>query len=303
MTTQELLSRLNKVSRVGERRWKALCPAHLEKTPSLAIHENHQGDTLVHCFGCGATVTQVARAMGLQVIDFFHDGIGTRSAPIAPRRLRPIQVEAQIDWVKWVNERLAEERKDLFTSACEHIKLPEKSIRAIGGFWHYAHTALAFPMYHIVNGLPKVVGARLRSNDGKKWAVRGSHNGLFIPVNMYPQEHLWIAEGPTDTACLLSLGFWAIGRASCSHGVEHVVAFVKANKPHQITIVADKDACGVVGAKVLASNLPVPTRLIVPQLKDIRMWVERGATRAMIEAHANRTQFRLWQNPSIHSAS
>ncbi len=43
-----LFSRRNKLVRSG-RHWKACCPFHGEKTPSLYIYDDHY-----HCFGCGA---------------------------------------------------------------------------------------------------------------------------------------------------------------------------------------------------------------------------------------------------------
>ncbi|MGH7041090.1 MAG: CHC2 zinc finger domain-containing protein, partial [Acetobacteraceae bacterium] len=43
-----LIGRRTRLERAG-RQWKACCPLHGEKTPSLYIYEDHY-----HCFGCGA---------------------------------------------------------------------------------------------------------------------------------------------------------------------------------------------------------------------------------------------------------
>lgn len=70
MTTSQIV-RLLKGRRAGPGKWMALCPVHREKTRSLSIREGKGGDTLVHCFGCLATVHQLADVMGLTVGDFF----------------------------------------------------------------------------------------------------------------------------------------------------------------------------------------------------------------------------------------
>lgn len=50
-----LLGRLEAVCERGPGRWLARCPAHADRTPSLAIRERKDGALLVHCFaGCAA---------------------------------------------------------------------------------------------------------------------------------------------------------------------------------------------------------------------------------------------------------
>lgn len=68
-----LLSRLNKVKRVGDGRWIACCPAHADHYPSLSIAEKEGGVVLIHDFG-GCEVGGVLAAVGLQVADLFPTG-------------------------------------------------------------------------------------------------------------------------------------------------------------------------------------------------------------------------------------
>lgn len=65
-----ILSRLNKVKRVGDGKWKACCPAHDDKSPSLAIAQ--KGDkVLLHCFsGCG--IAEILSAIELDWSDIFE---------------------------------------------------------------------------------------------------------------------------------------------------------------------------------------------------------------------------------------
>jgi 5S rRNA maturation endonuclease (ribonuclease M5) len=136
-----------------------------------------------------------------------------------------------------------------------------------------------------------VLGIRLRTLSGKKFAVRGGREGLFIPDGLAFSTDLLVSEGPTDTAALLDLGFEAIGRPCSSGGTRLIIALVKARKPPAIVIVADVDANGVGqrGAEALASSL-VPyhasVRTIFPpnNSKDARGWKQAGATPADVQA-------------------
>jgi DNA primase len=68
MPVEALLSRLTKVrGRNGS--WTACCPAHEDKSPSLAIKEV-DGKVLVHCFG-GCSVEQVVGAVGMDLTELF----------------------------------------------------------------------------------------------------------------------------------------------------------------------------------------------------------------------------------------
>ncbi|MCW5600150.1 CHC2 zinc finger domain-containing protein [Nitrosomonas sp.] len=60
-----ILSCLQKVKRIGEGRFIALCPCHEDKHPSLAITFKPDGITLIHCFGCGASGLNVCKTLGI----------------------------------------------------------------------------------------------------------------------------------------------------------------------------------------------------------------------------------------------
>jgi hypothetical protein len=66
---EELLSKLEKVKgRNGS--WTACCPAHQDKSPSLAIRETSDGRVLLHCFG-GCEVNSIVGAIGIDLSDLF----------------------------------------------------------------------------------------------------------------------------------------------------------------------------------------------------------------------------------------
>ncbi|MGH8320551.1 MAG: DNA primase [Gammaproteobacteria bacterium] len=70
MNATGLLERLESVRKTGESRWIARCPAHPDKTPSLAVRELSDGTILLHCFAeCSAA--EIVSAVGLTLGDLF----------------------------------------------------------------------------------------------------------------------------------------------------------------------------------------------------------------------------------------
>lgn len=65
-----LLNHLDGVKQVGPNQWKAKCPAHDDRNPSLAIGVGDDDRILLKCWaGCGAA--DVVHAIGMQVSDLF----------------------------------------------------------------------------------------------------------------------------------------------------------------------------------------------------------------------------------------
>lgn len=113
--TASQLARLLKGKRLGHGRYVAKCPVHIEKTPSLSIKSGRVG-ILVHCFGCGADVKEVAKAMGIPVTAFFYEG--SYQPPITDTRWRDEQAlelvyKRQAIWIA-----LGLEKEDTFIDLC-----------------------------------------------------------------------------------------------------------------------------------------------------------------------------------------
>ncbi len=66
-----LLQRLDKVQRIGDGKYKALCPSHDDHSPSLAIKDS-DGRLLLHCFG-GCETSDVLGAVGLDYADIMPE--------------------------------------------------------------------------------------------------------------------------------------------------------------------------------------------------------------------------------------
>lgn len=164
------------------------------------------------------------------------------------------------------------------------LGLPTAELIRLRVGWSAADRATTWPM---VDHDDNVVGVRLRCmKTGHKWSVSGGTAGVFVPVGLPPSiDRLFIPEGTTDTAALLSIGFDCIGRPSCNGAVAITGKLVKRLRPDEVVIVADDDAngAGQRGAKSLAVALVTVcarVRIIYPPagVNDARDWVASGAT-------------------------
>jgi hypothetical protein len=161
----------------------------------------------------------------------------------------------------------------------DHLGVPPDALLQLGVGW--TGCAFSFPMH---NGAGKVIGIRLRdSRTGKKFAERGSREGVFATPEL-GEGIVLVTEGPTDTAAAIACDYPAFGRPSCCGGTKHIARLTHG---HEVVVVADADDAGRRGAAALASTL-VPTvasvRVIEPPDKDLRAWVQAGATKKDIDA-------------------
>jgi len=76
MSIETLLSRVDGVRETGQGKYIARCPAHEDKSPSLAIKECGDGRVLVHCFA-GCEVEDVLAAVGMTFSDLMPEKVGT----------------------------------------------------------------------------------------------------------------------------------------------------------------------------------------------------------------------------------
>jgi hypothetical protein len=169
------------------------------------------------------------------------------------------------------------------------------SLTRLGVGWSSNSNAWAFPMKRG----QQIVGIRLRSWTGHKWSVTGGREGLFAPHGLTFLATLLVAEGPTDTAALLDMGFEAVGRPSCSGGVALLLDLVRSRRVKDVVIVSDLDphGAGQRGAESLAVALApyCPSiRVISPPKgsKDAREWRRAGGTHEDVQRAIDATPVR-----------
>ncbi len=76
----KVLNRLDKVKSAGANKWKACCPAHDDKHPTLAISETAQGVLLLKCWA-GCSTKEIVSAIGLELRDLFPGDKQPRRGP------------------------------------------------------------------------------------------------------------------------------------------------------------------------------------------------------------------------------
>lgn len=167
----------------------------------------------------------------------------------------------------------------------ESLGIHPQALWLIGCVWAEPHNAFAFPMY---NGEGNMCGIRLRSGVGKKWAILGSKQGVFLSSEdmnkvQYPGI-TYVLEGPTDTAAAISLGLPCIGRPSCLGCYETIQTTLDRNKLNRTVIVSDNDSAGRNGAIKLQEALDVKTCILTPPAKDFREFLKLGGTVSVIES-------------------
>jgi DNA primase len=221
---------------------------------------------------------------------WLHIPAGSAPNPPPPRPApRPeIRIDAEAIWKRW---RMATPLAMIYDFA-PTLGLGTVALTAIGAAWAPEHRAWAFPMR---DASSRVVGIRLRNAAGQKWAVKGSHQGIFIP-GAPAQDAVLVCEGPTDTAAALGLGYYALGRPSCNGGAEQIACFCRAKGVRRAVVVADNDDPGVQGAHRIASELGLPACVILPPAgKDIREFCRLGGTRQLLDAQIENS---IWTPPS-----
>lgn len=213
--------------------------------------------------------------------------VARQAAPEAPRRTRAELVALMSRYRTATNpERLVR--------LAAGLGLTVESLKRLDIGWADDKDAWAFPM---VDPRGVLMGIRLRREDGRKFAVTGGHEGLFIPKGL-ARGTLLLCEGPTSCAALLDLGFNAVGRPSCMSGVELVKVLVSERRC-DVVIFGDRDGAkarpdgstwhpGQDGARRLAQEILPMARsvkvVIPPAHKDPRDWKKAGATHQVIES-------------------
>lgn len=216
---------------------------------------------------------------------------------------RPVRREPPPPPPAWMGE-MADEccRRSLETlpDLADQLGVSVRSLTVLRVGWSDSERAWTFPMR---NRRRDVLGIRLRDVKGRKWAVTGSTNALFLPQGFPGGKRLHIVEGPTDTAAMLDFGFDTIGRPSNTAGFDYLSEYVRLSggKWKEICIIKNNDPIGSDArrltdgaANILAMHLTHSgrsVRLIAPPVgKDVREWKNvYGATKADVETFIRRS--------------
>jgi len=231
-------------------------------------------------------------------VGYLHRIDGVDYLPPLPKRQAPERVR---DWPSLLAEWRARLGRDIPSLHCSKLGLPEAAMGLLGAQRAPFPETLAFPMRDGSNG---IVGVRLRNVAGKKWAVTGSHQGLFIP-QCDPQPVAYLVEGPTNTAAGLAMGVFCIGRPNNVGGIFDINALFKRLNIRKAVIVGDTDKDksrpdgskfnpGADGACALSEHLAIPHCTLLLPVKDMRDFRSNGGTAKMLNLLVDQC---VWKRP------
>lgn len=218
---------------------------------------------------------------------WFHDvGDAPRQLPKPPPDVPMIDCNAIMErwWTDGYSPRV--------NALAMKLGVSYESLCRLQCAWAPPYSAWAFPM-RAGNGA--IIGIRLRDWNGKKWAVRGSHQGLFIPAGN-PGRTALICEGPSDSAAALDLGMFPLGRPSCAGCIEAMAEAIHRLSITRAIIMCDNDEPGLRGGETLGLHLPVAFCTLVLPTKDLREFLNEGGTK---EVMASIMRNVIWSRPCV----
>src|SRR5262245_1934064 len=273
----------NLVNLFGARRngdgWKALCPAHDDRNPSLTISEGREGCALLMC-RAGCEVEDVLRTVGLTTRDLFP-AIPTKSKPLPGKAFGEAQsimnAPQPFDWQARVNALTPEYLEKLSKwrgyklEFCHELR-DEKLIGVHNGLF-------AFPVRDAQNN---VVGTHVRAEDGKRWFYHPTGTGAtpLLIAKLIPGEVVHVFESTWDGLAFLDVS----GERS---GV--LIARGSSNAKQIAPLISECSYCVVwtqndeAGAKfekelVHATKCPIKRAKVPEQHKDLNDWTRAGAS-------------------------
>lgn len=170
--------------------------------------------------------------------------------------------------------------KSILSPLAIGLNVPVRSLVQLGT--RYANEIWNFPMY---DSNRQIIGVKRRNLEGKKWCLRSSQLGVYIPSTFDPEKSVVVCEGESDTAAALSVGLNAIGRASAT-SCGAIIKELVSNAP-EVVFVADNDShlppsdpnymIGLKKSVEIAKKIKSATMIVYNEnYKDLRDWVTSG---------------------------
>lgn len=241
-------------------------------------------DYCTYALDLGACCMRVESGHTLKNGGWLHKFDGQIKIAIRDKTPPPVVTTAAPNFTAMLSDWIASSNGEVGKLAFD-LGVSERALNALGTVYAPHHRAFAFPMS---DERGKIVGIRLRGEDGRKWAVKGSHQGLFLPMpatSWLSSSTVMITEGPTDTAAALTLGLFAIGRPQCLGCEEMVASVLRQLGCRDVIVCFDNDSPGVRGAEKLSSALRgIRVTRFVPPTKDLRSFWKNGGSLQLLQS-------------------
>lgn len=148
--------------------------------------------------------------------------------------------EKKINWVKMQKRFKADLTVQRLKDLAAKLGVPKESLERLSIGWSVHHKAWTFPERDHER---RIIGIMRRYVNGKKMVIDGSTRGLYLPKGWEKLPGpVFVPEGASDVAALLSRGLCAVGRPSARGGVEELAQLLRMNGfDKQIVIVGEND--------------------------------------------------------------
>lgn len=309
---QDVLDPLDNVvqSDLNVPQFSARCPAHADHNNSLSLALSSEGLLLFKCHA-ECNPKQVWRAMGMPRLSGYSwssmlfgtaerskecsasSGSRQLSSPsltwpeLAARLRQPSRLNAPgaaADWATLLAEFEANDDEGLIERTAQILGIDLWALKDLGVGFDPVQIAIIFPEF---DGQGRVVGLATRQGDGRKQMLPRSHRGLYLSADSLESvEPIFVCEGPTDAAALMTMGLPAIGRPSAFGGIEHLVDLLGAMpRDREIIILGENDEksdgrwpgreAAIKTADTLRERLGRTVEVALPLdgAKDVRAWL------------------------------
>jgi hypothetical protein len=200
--------------------WSARCPAHNDHQNSLSIGVGDDDRALIFCHG-GCAIDDVVAELGLSMHHLFQGGSRRRRAlrHARPKGSRPTPNAR--NWGKLAIHYQHNLTRPVLNRLARDLGVSPESLLDLGVGYSEVERAWTFPER---DGGGEVIGILRRFRDGKKRAMKGGRRGIYVPASWRADfGETLVPEGPSDVAALLTVGLRAVGRPSCTGGIDHLI--------------------------------------------------------------------------------
>lgn len=193
-------------------------------------------------------------------------------------------------WTEMFYTALKQTTRPMLTRLAKLLGISPKTFERFPAAWSQLKSAWMFPMY---NARHEMIGIRLRTESGAKFAVKHSRQGLFLALDAPGQSKtILVCEGPTSTLAGLELGYYTVGLPSAGQGFNHLAQFVLNHKIKEVILCLDNklridgqpDIALKLNVEKARQTLNCAVRYIVLPTKDLRDFVSRGGTRELFDS-------------------
>jgi len=221
-----VLARLKGVTAADKHAWRACCPAHGDRHPSLSVTETSDGTTLLKCHA-GCSSDAIVSAIGLTMRDLFPSSNANGNGHY-------------VDWGQRARDLARNLTADRRRQLAQALGLPEAVLSSLQIGFCEKESCWCLPE---VQGDGKVIGINRRFPDGTKKAMYGGSRGLMLPAGWKDRDGpVFLPEGASDVLALTALGLASIGRPSCSGGVYYLAEVLRGLPPDRpIVVVGEND--------------------------------------------------------------